>query len=159
MTDPEMHADAVGDLFGLDSPEPIPLADAIAALRGPQLINRSYPAARYLLNDVNTVIKTVAPKEGLSTKQSQRYREMFRSKVGRERAVLKVALDGYKAQRGILDSAPNPRARAMRVLKQRHLREYQELTRGFEQSIRDERAEKRRQQKIQAKSRKASVHG
>lgn len=157
MHDPERYPDEVDDLYGQNSPDPIPVSAALAAFRGPDLIRRSYPSTKYLIDFTHVVIKHAPPQDGLTAKKARMFREQFINRVGRERGTLKIALDGWYAQKGIVRSAPNPKARAARELRQLHLREYQKLVRKYEGVIKEAKAETRRVGKATGK-RRAACH-
>ena len=89
-------------------------AAKVLAFRDPRLINRSVAAANLLVNQVNSDMRhRVGPDA--SNKDLARRTEVYKAMVGRERQLLKEVLKGLKAARGILDSSPNPRARASSI--------------------------------------------
>jgi hypothetical protein len=154
MADPR-DPETLADLYGQDSPDPIPLAAAQIAFRGPYLATRSYAAAKLLTDKTKIIIETAAPKEGLSRNQARRHRLEFMARVSQERRLLKIAMDGFLAQKGVVRSAPNARGRAMRELKQLHLREFQALTRKHERIIKAEDEQKKVERRAAAAKRKA----
>lgn len=91
-----------------------------AAFRSPELVARSVIAARYLIDHVNTVIRTRTGPEA-SSNEVRRRTEAFRNKVGRERRLLEEIQRSLELQKGIIRNAPNPRARAMKRLWQLNL--------------------------------------
>lgn len=93
----------------------------IAAFRSAELVNRSVVAADFLVARTNTVMRELSPEDA-SNKAKQAGRAAFRDKIGRERSILRNILNGLKAQRGILDNAPNPRRRAQERLAQLNLK-------------------------------------
>lgn len=94
-----------------------PVPEETAAFRSPELVARSAAAARYLIDHVNTVIRTRSGPEA-SNKDLRRRTEAFRNKVGRERRILESILAEAELRKGIIRNAPNPRARAMKRLWQ-----------------------------------------
>jgi hypothetical protein len=135
-----------------------PMPEETAAFRSPELVARSVAAAKYLIDHVNTVIRTKTGDE-TSDKDVRRRREAFRNRVGYERRLLEEILRSEELQRGIIRNAPNPRARALRRLKQRHLAEYQDLVREETEKIAQERRDARRAAKDAARQRKAAERG
>jgi hypothetical protein len=85
-------------------------AAKVMAFRDPRLINRSVVAANFLIARVNSDMKHRVGEDASNAELARRT-EAYRAMIGRERQILKAILAGLKAQRGILDSSPNPRAR------------------------------------------------
>lgn len=94
-----------------------PVADEVAAFRSPELVARSAVAAKYLIDHVNTVMRTRAGADA-SNKDLRRRTEVFRNKVGRERAILATIINEAEARKGIIRNAYNPRRRAEKRLYQ-----------------------------------------
>jgi hypothetical protein len=97
-----------------------PVQEEVEAFRSPELIVRSVAAARYLIDHVNTIMRTRSGPDA-SSKDLRRRTEAFRNKVGRERRLLEEIQRSLELQRGIIRNAPNPRARAMKRLWQLNL--------------------------------------
>lgn len=130
-----------------------PVPDEVAAFRSPELAPRSLIAAQYLIDHAKTTIKY---KEHEQTKKgAARGTARFRDEVKYELRLLEDIVRGERARLGIVDNAPNPRARALRRLKQRHLAEYQELTREEQAKIEEEK----RQRKALRRQERAAERG
>lgn len=111
LADSIMSPPTEDDVYGHDSPDPISQPAAEAAFRDPKLLARSVVAASNLLNETRSVLRNRAGADA-SNKDLRRRTDAFINQVNREREVLRQIAAGLKAQRGILDNSPNPRARA-----------------------------------------------
>lgn len=110
--------------------------------RHPRLAKRSLLATRYLIDQANASNLHPDPDEPQSKRRS---RARFRNLVGAERRLLEELVAAERARLGLdISSAPSARGRALRRLKQRHLQEFQELTRQEEEKLLAEKISKRR---------------
>lgn len=87
-----------------------------AAFRSDELAFKSLAAARYLIDNANTVMRR--RRRG---SQEQRGTERFMQTVGRERRILENITNGIRAKNGMLPNTPNPRQRALRRLASENL--------------------------------------
>ena len=131
-----------------------------AAFRDPRLINRSVIAADFLMARANNDIKR---REGEGAKALQHRTIYYKDRVGRERNILKSILRGEKAKRGILDVAPNPRARAMERLVSINMRAdipkglFAQLVAEEEEKVRAAKRKAKQEAKERAKAAKAAA--
>lgn len=88
-----------------------------AAFRSDELAFQSLAAARYLIDNANAVMRR--RRRGSA---EQRGTERFIQAVGRERRILENIVNGLRAKKGMLPSAPNPRQRALRRLATENLK-------------------------------------
>lgn len=139
-----------------------PVPEEVEAFRSPELVARSAAAARYLIDHVNTVMRTREGPEA-SNKDLRRRTEAFRNKVGRERRILESILAEAELRKGIIRNAPNPRARAMKRLWQLNLQgdvpagTAQRLYEEEQEKVLEARREARRKAKEEARARKRGL--
>lgn len=108
--DRNAFAEALAD--NIMEPDPV----ETDAFRSDDLAFQSLAAARYLIDNANTVLR----RRRRGSKE-QRGTERFMQAVGRERRILENIVNGMRARKGMLPNAPNPRQRALRRLATENL--------------------------------------
>jgi hypothetical protein len=108
--DRNAFAEALAD--NIMEPDPI----ETDAFRSDELAFQSLAAARYLIDNANSVMNR--RRRG---SREQRGTERFLQMVGRERRILENVVNGIRARKGMLPNAPNPRQRALRRLATENL--------------------------------------
>ena len=128
VVDPAEVQRLVVQLTALEAQNPRAFAESLAdnimepdpaetlAFRSEELVAKSLVAARYLIDNTNSVMASRRRGTDLHKRT-----ELFRNAVGRERRLLQSILDGMRARDGVLPTAPNPRGRAMRRLVNENL--------------------------------------
>lgn len=154
--DPEQVAAKVQEFLALETSDPTSFAEALAdnimepdpvetaAFRHEDLAFKSLAATKYLIENANSVLKR--RRRG---SQQQRRTENFVQKVGLERRLLELRVNGIRAEKGLLPNAPNPRQRAMRRLATENLQG--DVPKGRIRELIIEEQEKDRERKKQAK--------
>lgn len=123
-----------------------------AAFRSDTLAIRSFYAAEMLIKQANTLLQRRSDEKG---KDWQARTAHYRTRVGMERRLLGVRVDGIRAAKGILPSQPNPRARALENLSRRHSKEFLQLLRYEQRQVEVKKAAEKARRKEAAKRRKA----
>jgi hypothetical protein len=93
-----------------------PVIEETAAFRSEELAYYSLAATRYLIENARSVL--TRRRRG-STEKART--EGFMQKVGHERRLLELRVNGIRAEKGLLPNAPNPRQRALRRLASENL--------------------------------------
>jgi hypothetical protein len=115
-----------------------------AAFRSEELAFYSLAATRYLIENARSVL---ARRRRASTEKART--EGFMQKVGHERRLLELRVNGIRAEKGMLPNAPNPRQRAMRRLASENMAA--DVPKGRFRQLFDEEVEVDKQRKRDAK--------
>lgn len=122
--------------------EPLPVDTA--AFRSEELAFESLAATRYLIDNA----KSVLARRRRGSRQQMRT-EAYMQKIGMERRLLELRVNGIRAEKGMLPNQPNPRQRAMRRLATENLQG--DVPKGRIRDLLEEEKQKDRDRKKQQK--------